>query len=92
MTFPEVTTWADNLVALLQLIGGSLIAVCVAVLAIMLITSFGNEQRLAFVRIATVTLVIGLFLLVGAPRIAAVLQSVVSFMNANPPTPPTPTH
>ncbi len=80
MSFPEITTWANNLVLLLQLVGGSLIAVCVAVLAIMLITSFGNQDRVAFVRIAAVTLVIGLFVLIGAPRIATVLQALVAFM------------
>lgn len=86
MLFPEITTWSTNLVALLQLIGGALIAVCIALLALVLITSFGNEQRVGFVRIATATLVIGLFILVGAPRIAAVLQSLVTFMNPPPPT------
>lgn len=81
MQFPEITTWSTNLVTLLQLVGGSLIAVCVAILAILLITSFGNEQRLAFVRIAAVAVVVGMFILFGAPRIAAVLQSLVAFMN-----------
>lgn len=80
MSFPEITTWANNLVALLQIVGGALIALCVSLLAIMLITSFGNEQRTAFVRVAAVTLVIGMFILIGAPRIAAILQSVVAFM------------
>lgn len=81
MSFPEVTQWANNLVLLLQIVGGALIAVCVAVLALMLITSFGNEEKVTFVRIAAATLVIGLFILIGAPRIAVVLQSLVSFMN-----------
>jgi hypothetical protein len=82
MTFPEITTWANNLVVLLQLVGGALIAVCLTLLALTLITSFGNEQRIAFVRVATATLVVGLFILVGAPRIAIVLQSLVSFMSS----------
>ena len=80
MGFPEVTTWANNLVLLLQLVGGAMIAVCLAILAITLILSFGNEQRVAFVRVAAATLIVGMFILVGAPRIAAVLQSLVSFM------------
>lgn len=84
MKFTELTTWADNLVTLLQLVGGAMITICLAILAIMLITSFGNEQRIAFVRVAAATLVIGLFILVGAPRIATVLQSLVSFMNPKP--------
>jgi hypothetical protein len=50
----------------------------------MLITSFGNEQRLAFVRIAAATLVIGLFILVGAPRLATIIQSLVAFMSTTP--------
>ena len=81
MQFPEITTWANNLVALIQIVGGALIAVCLAILALMLITSFGNDQRIAFVRIAAATLVVGLFILIGAPRIALVIQSLVSFMN-----------
>jgi hypothetical protein len=84
MSFPEITTWANNIVLLLQIVGGAIIAVCIAVLALMLITSFGNEQRLAFVRMAAVTLIIGLFILVGAPRLATIIQSLVAFMNATP--------
>ena len=91
MSFPEVTTWTNNLVGLLQLVGGSLIVLCVTFLAITLILSFGNEQRVAFVRMAAITLILGMFLLVGAPRIAVVLQSLVGFMSTNPPVPPTPT-
>jgi len=56
----------------------------VAILAITLIMSFGNEQRVAFVRAAAATLLLGLFMLVGAPRIAAVLQSLVAFMSTTP--------
>jgi hypothetical protein len=84
MQFTELTTWANNLVTLLQIVGGAMIAVCVAILAITLITSFGNEQRIAFVRVAAATLVLGMFILIGAPRIAAVLQSLVAFMNPTP--------
>jgi hypothetical protein len=84
MNFTELTTWANNLVTLLQIVGGAMIAVCVAILAITLITSFGNEQRIAFVRVAAATLVVGMFILIGAPRIAALLQSLVSFMNPKP--------
>ena len=80
MSFSEITTWANNLVLLLQLVGGAIIVVCIAILALMLITSFGNEQRIAFVRIAAATLIIGLFILIGAPRIATVIQSLVAFM------------
>lgn len=81
MSFPEVTTWTNNLVALLQLVGGSLIVLCLTGLGITLIVSFGNEQRVAFVRVAAVMIVIGMFVLIGAPRIAVVLQSLVAFMN-----------
>ena len=91
MSFPELTTWTNNLVTLLQLIGAALIAICVAILAITLIMSFGNEQCVAFVRIAAATLLVGMFILVGAPRIATVLQSMVSFMSTTPVPPPTPT-
>ena len=80
MSFPEITTWVNNLVLLLQLVGGAIIAVCITILALMLITSFGNEQRIAFVRMAAATLVVGLFILIGAPRIATVIQSLVAFM------------
>ena len=31
MSFPELTTWTNNLVTLLQLIGAALIAICVAI-------------------------------------------------------------
>lgn len=89
MNFPEIVTWASNLVSLLQLVGIALIAVCIAILALMLITSFGNEDKVTFVRVAAVTLVLGVFILIAAPRIAVVLQNLVSFMN--PGTAPTPT-
>jgi uncharacterized membrane protein YccC len=91
MNFPEIVTWASNLVTLLQLVGGALIGICIAILALMLITSFGNEDKVAFVRIAAVTLVLGLFLLVAAPRLATVLQGLVSFMNPPVNSTPTPT-
>jgi len=81
MQFPEITTWANNLVLLLQIVGGALVGVCACVLGLMLIFSFGNEEKVTYVRIAFATLVIGVFVLIGAPRIAGVLQALVSFMN-----------
>jgi hypothetical protein len=80
MQFPEVTQWSANLVALLQYVGGALVAVCIGILAIIMLTSFGSEHKIAFVRTASITIVIGIFVLAAAPRIAATLQGLVAFL------------
>jgi type IV secretion system pilin len=80
MTFPEITTWATNVVSLLQLIGGALVAVCVAVIAILVLTSFGNTQRLLLARSSAVGLAVGIFLLMGAPKIAQLFIGLSAFL------------
>lgn len=80
MQFPEVTQWASNLVSLLQIVGIALIGICACIIGLTLIMSFGNEEKVTYVRVAAATLVIGLFVLIGAPRIATVLQALVAFM------------
>ncbi len=80
MTFPEITTWANNVVTLLQILGAALVVVCVAVIALLVITAFGNTQRLLLARSAGVCLAIGIFLLLGAPKIAQLLTGLSSFL------------
>jgi Type IV secretion system pilin len=80
MKFPEITTWANNVVTLLQIIGGALAVVCVAVIAILILTSFGNTQRLLLARSSAIGLAVGLFLLMGAPKIAQVFTGLSSFL------------
>jgi hypothetical protein len=76
MQFPELTTWANNAVALIQFAGGVLVAVCVAIIAVMILTSFGNTQRLVTARTAGICLAVGIFLLLAAPKLATVLENL----------------
>ena len=80
-TFPEIQTWTTNVTHLLQIIGGSVVVLVISVLALTLLTSFGSENRVTFVRMAFGAIAFGIFLLVGAPRIAQVMQALTAFMN-----------
>lgn len=80
MTFPELTTWANNTVTLIQDIGGAIAVICVAVIALMVLTSFGNQQRLFIARVAGVCVAIGIFLLLAAPKIAGIFEGLAKFL------------
>ena len=80
MQFPEITTWANNVVSLLQVVGGAIAVICVAVIALMIITSFGNSQRLTIARSAGVGIVIGIFILLAASKIAQVFIGLSQFL------------
>lgn len=80
MDFPAITTWANNVVSLLQVIGGALTVICVAVIALMVLTSFGNSQRLLLARSAGVGVVVGIFILLAASKIAQVFIGLSQFL------------
>lgn len=80
MNFPEIATAANNAIILLQVIGIAVVGVCIALIALMVITSFGNEHKLALAKTSGIGVAIGLFILLGAPKIALVFQALVSFI------------
>lgn len=81
MTFPEITTWSHNVVLLFQVIGGALAAICIAVIAIIIMTSFGNENRMASAKFAAIGVALGIAVLIGAEKIAGVFQALVGFIH-----------
>jgi hypothetical protein len=80
MNFPEITQWSNNVVSLLQIIGGAITAICVAVIAVIIISSLGNETKVKAARDAAVCLVIGLFILIAASKIADVIKALTNFL------------
>ncbi len=80
MKFPEITTWANNVVSLLQVVGGAIAVICVAVIALMILTSFGNSQRLLVARSAGVGIVVGIFVLLAADKIAQIFIGLSQFL------------
>jgi type IV secretory pathway VirB2 component (pilin) len=80
MQFPAITTWANNVVSLLQVVGGAIAVICVAVIALMILTSFGNTQRLLLARSAGVGVVVGIFVLLAADKIAQIFIGLSQFL------------
>jgi len=80
MTFPEVEQWAKNVVLLIQIIGGAAALICLAVAALMIAASFGNEQKIAEARIAGACAIVGIFLLAVVFRANDVIKALTSFI------------
>ncbi len=74
--FPELQHISDNLVAGLQALGIGLVAACVAIIALMLTTSFGNEHRHALARAAGISLIAGFAILMNAQVLSSILQRI----------------
>ncbi len=74
--FTPLNQVGNYIISNLQTIGWIIAGVVVVILAIILITSGGNEQRIQFVMRAGVYLVIGILLLVGAMWVVNTLRSI----------------
>lgn len=77
----QLTQIANQFVLLCQGIGVALLAALVALIALMLFTSFGNEHKQAIVKTAALCLLLGFALLMAAPTIASVVQKMFPAVN-----------
>lgn len=74
MSFPELSGIANNFVSFLQAVGIALIAADIALIALVALTSFGNENKMLLAKAAAVSLIIGFALLMAAPTFATMLE------------------
>lgn len=65
---------ANNFVALCQGIGVALLATMIALIALLIFTSFGNEHKQALAKAAALGLLLGFALLMAAPTISGIIQ------------------
>lgn len=70
----QLQTIANNFVALCQGIGIALLATMIALIALLIFTSFGNEHKQAIAKAAALGLLLGFALLMAAPTISGVIQ------------------
>lgn len=72
----QLTQVANNFVTLCQGIGIALLATMIALIALLIFTSFGNEHKQAIAKAAALGLLLGFALLMAAPTISAVVQKM----------------
>jgi cytochrome bd-type quinol oxidase subunit 2 len=72
----QFTQVANQFVVLCQGIGVALLAAMIALIALMLVTSFGSEHKQAIVKAAALCLLLGFALLMAAPTISTVIQKM----------------
>ena len=70
----QLQTVANNFVTLSQGIGVAMLAAMIALIALLIFTSFGSEHKMAIARAAALGLVLGFALLMAAPTISTVVQ------------------
>jgi hypothetical protein len=70
----QLQTVANNFVMLCQGIGVALLATMIALVALLIFTSFGNEHKLTIARAAAFGLLLGFALLMAAPTLSTVVQ------------------
>lgn len=76
MQFPELQGIANGFVSACQALGTALLAAMVCLVALITLTSFGNEHKQAWAKAAGVGLVIGFALLMAAPLFSTILQRI----------------
>lgn len=74
--FPELSGILNNFVLALQAAGVVLLVAMIALIALMILTSFGSEHRVMLARAAALGVIIGFALLMAAPTVSGVLQRV----------------
>lgn len=72
----QLQTVANNFVTFCQDIGIALLASMIALIALLIFTSFGNEHKQAIAKAAALGLLLGFALLMAAPTISAVVQKM----------------
>jgi thiol:disulfide interchange protein len=70
----QLTTVANSFVSFCQGIGIALLACMIALIALLVFTSFGNEHKQAIAKAAALGLLLGFALLMAAPTISTVIQ------------------
>jgi predicted membrane protein len=76
VSFPELSGFADNFIAFLQALGLAIVGADIALIALIALTSFGNEHRNALAKAAAVSLIVGFALLMAAPKFATMIERV----------------
>lgn len=90
MDFTAIDNASNQLYLLIRAIAVALMIVIIAVCGLMWMTSFGNEHRVALVRTAAIAVIIGIFVVLGAPFLADLLKGLFSFLPSPAPVTPTP--
>ncbi|MBX5450169.1 hypothetical protein [Thermogemmatispora sp.] len=76
---PDMTHFtqvAGNFVSFCQAIGITLLACMIALIALLIFTSFGNEHKQAIAKAAALGMLIGFALLMAAPTISTIVQKM----------------
>lgn len=76
MQFPELQGIANGFVSACQALGAAILVAMVCLVALVTLTSFGNEHKQAWAKAAGVGVVIGFALLMAAPLLGAVIQRI----------------
>ena len=79
--YTNLTTWATNVTSMIQAIGFAIVIILLALIALIIKTSMGNEQKLAIAKGAAIALLIGFALFAWAPMVAKWYLATVQFMN-----------
>ncbi|GCE32201.1 hypothetical protein KDA_76850 [Dictyobacter alpinus] len=90
MDFTAIQGWANQGVLALQLLGGALIGLCVAYLALSLVMAVitGHPAKVEQVRTSFVVLVVGIMILALSNPIAGIFRSMAGLNNPGGTTPP----
>lgn len=72
----QLTQVANQFILLCQGIGVALLGTLVALIALMLFTSFGNEHKQALIKAAALCVLLGFAMLMAAPTIANIVQKM----------------
>lgn len=82
--FPEIKVFAETVTGLIYLVGLTMSTVCIAWVAFLLMLSGSNSNKLLSARIALMGIALGIILLIGAPRVSEVMQSLSPFPTPTP--------
>jgi hypothetical protein len=72
--YPELQAIGNSFVVACQALGWGLLAAMICLIALLILTSLGNEHRQVYARLAVFGLIVGFALLMLAPTIAKVFE------------------
>ncbi|WP_376797472.1 hypothetical protein [Thermogemmatispora sp.] len=75
--FPEITTWSNNLAALVHALGLGLFVVVMGIVGMIFMTSFGSERRNMLAKTAAIMAAIGLGFIIAAGAIQAIISRIL---------------
>ena len=76
MTFPQLTTITNNIGDFVKALGAGLFIAVLGIVALIFMTSFGNERRAMLAKSAIVMAFIGLGLIIAAQTAQTIITSI----------------